>query len=81
MAVVAPVGVAAARDPIEVTGSSTVFPYSQALADQFANKTGKPVPVVKSVSTGGGFKAFCGGVEDNVDTIAVRGSGYSIGLD
>lgn len=62
VAIVASVGVAAARDQIKVTGSSTVFPYSQAAAEEFANKTGKPAPVVESVGTGGGFKAFCGGI-------------------
>lgn len=61
-------GVAVARDQIKVTGSSTVFPYSQAAAEEYANKTGKPAPVVESVGTGGGFKAFCGGVgEDFAD--------------
>ncbi|HHZ10712.1 MAG TPA: phosphate ABC transporter substrate-binding protein [Rhizobiales bacterium] len=55
-------GIAAARDQIKVTGSSTVFPYSQAVAEEYANKTGKPAPVVESVGTGGGFKAFCGGI-------------------
>ncbi|MEX0954133.1 MAG: substrate-binding domain-containing protein [Rhizobiaceae bacterium] len=62
VALAASVGVAAARDQIKVTGSSTVFPYSQAAAEEFANKTGKPAPVVESVGTGGGFKAFCGGI-------------------
>lgn len=60
--VLASAGVASARDQIKVTGSSTVFPYSQAAAEEFANKSGKPAPVVESVGTGGGFKAFCGGI-------------------
>ena len=61
-------GVAVARDQIKVTGSSTVFPYSQAAAEEYANKTGNPAPVVEFVGTGGGFKAFCGGVgEDFAD--------------
>jgi phosphate transport system substrate-binding protein len=61
-------GVAAARDQVKVVGSSTVFPYSQAAAEEFANKSGKPAPVVESTGTGGGFKAFCGGVgEDFAD--------------
>ncbi len=62
LVLVASMGAAVARDQIKVTGSSTVFPYSQAVAEEFANKTGKPAPVVESVGTGGGFKAFCGGV-------------------
>lgn len=62
VASVAFAGAAVARDQIKVTGSSTVFPYSQAAAEEFANKSGKPAPVVESVGTGGGFKAFCGGI-------------------
>lgn len=61
-ALVASVGYAAARDQIKIVGSSTVFPYSQAAAEEFANKTGKPAPVVESTGTGGGFKVFCGGI-------------------
>lgn len=53
---------AAARDQIRVVGSSTVFPFSQAVAEQFANKTGRPAPVVESTGTGGGMKIFCQGV-------------------
>ena len=55
-------GVAVARDQIKVVGSSTVFPYSQAAAEEYANKTGAAAPVVESTGTGGGFKAFCGGI-------------------
>ncbi|GLS39536.1 phosphate ABC transporter substrate-binding protein [Mesorhizobium tianshanense] len=62
LALAASAGYAAARDQIKIVGSSTVFPYSQAVAEEFANKTGKPAPVVESLGTGGGFKAFCGGV-------------------
>ena len=62
VASVAFAGAAAARDQIKIVGSSTVFPYTQAVAEEFANKTGKPAPVVESTGTGGGFKAFCGGV-------------------
>jgi phosphate transport system substrate-binding protein len=55
-------GQAAARDQIKIVGSSTVFPYSQAVAEEFANKSGMAAPVLESTGTGGGFKAFCGGV-------------------
>ncbi len=55
-------GVAHARDQIQVVGSSTVFPYSQAAAEQYANETGAAAPVVESTGTGGGMKIFCGGV-------------------
>jgi phosphate transport system substrate-binding protein len=55
-------GHAAARDQIRVVGSSTVFPYTQAVAEEFANLTGGPSPVVESTGTGGGMKIFCQGV-------------------
>lgn len=55
-------GSAAARDQIRIVGSSTVFPYSQAAAEEFANQSGAPAPIVESLGTGGGFQAFCGGI-------------------
>jgi len=55
-------GAAEARDQIRIVGSSTVFPYTQAVAEEFSNKTGKPAPVVESTGTGGGMKIFCGGI-------------------
>ncbi|MGE0500868.1 MAG: PstS family phosphate ABC transporter substrate-binding protein [Rhizobiaceae bacterium] len=62
LALAASAEVAVARDQIKVVGSSTVFPYSQAVAEEYANKTGNPAPVVESTGTGGGFKVFCGGI-------------------
>ncbi|MFN6978684.1 MAG: substrate-binding domain-containing protein [Gemmobacter sp.] len=56
---------AAARDQIRIVGSSTVFPYSQAVAEEFANQSGAPAPIVESTGTGGGFQAFCGGIGTN----------------
>jgi phosphate transport system substrate-binding protein len=57
-----------ARDQIKVVGSSTVFPYTQAVAEDFAKKTGSKSPVVESTGTGGGMKIFCQGVgEANPD--------------
>ena len=55
-------GAAHARDQISIVGSSTVFPYSQAAAEQYAVKTGRPAPVVESTGTGGGMKIFCQGI-------------------
>jgi phosphate transport system substrate-binding protein len=61
-------GAAVARDQIRIVGSSTVFPFTQAVAEQFANATGNPAPVVESTGTGGGMKIFCEGVgEDKAD--------------
>ena len=55
-------GAAVARDQIKITGSSTVFPYMQAAAEEYATATGAQAPVVESTGTGGGFKVFCGGI-------------------
>ncbi|QQZ30476.1 phosphate ABC transporter substrate-binding protein [Thiothrix subterranea] len=54
-------GVAQARDNIEIVGSSTVFPFSTAVAEQFAKKNGGAAPKVESTGTGGGMKLFCSG--------------------
>jgi len=51
-----------ARDRIQIVGSSTVFPYTQAVAEEFSMSTGMPAPVVESTGTGGGMKIFCQGV-------------------
>ena len=53
---------AQSRDQIRIVGSSTVFPYTQAVAEQFAGLTGSAAPVVESTGTGGGMQIFCGGV-------------------
>jgi phosphate transport system substrate-binding protein len=55
-------GNAAARDQIKIVGSSTVFPFSTAVAESFAKSTGNPTPVVESTGSGGGLKLFCAGV-------------------
>jgi phosphate transport system substrate-binding protein len=55
-------GAAQARDQIRIVGSSTVYPFATAVAEQFG-KSGKfKAPVVESTGTGGGFKLFCSGV-------------------
>ena len=59
---------AQARDQIRIVGSSTVFPFSTAVAEQFGQKSGMKTPVVESTGTGGGMKLFCGGLgEDTPD--------------
>jgi phosphate transport system substrate-binding protein len=55
-------GNAEARDQIRIVGSSTVFPFSSAAAEQFGQKSSFPAPVVESTGTGGGMKLFCAGV-------------------
>jgi len=48
---------------IAVSGSSTVYPISSAVAESFSADTGANVKV-ESVGTGGGFKAFAKGETD-----------------
>lgn len=58
---VASTSIAAARDQIRIVGSSTVYPFTTAVAEQFG-KAGNKTPVVESTGTGGGMKLFCAGV-------------------
>ncbi|MEM9223275.1 MAG: substrate-binding domain-containing protein [Pseudomonadota bacterium] len=60
---------AQSRDQIRIVGSSTVFPYTQAVSEEFANATGMEAPVVESTGTGGGMKIFCAGVGPNTPDI------------
>ena len=52
---------AQSRDNIQIVGSSTVFPFTTAVAERFG-QSGNPTPVVESTGTGGGMKLFCSGV-------------------
>ena len=45
---------------IRIVGSSTVYPFSTKVAQEFKNKTGYNV-VVESTGSGGGHKLFCAG--------------------
>jgi phosphate transport system substrate-binding protein len=65
LALVAVAGQAQARDQISIVGSSTVFPYTQAVAEQFAAMTGAPSPVVEGTGTGGGMQIFCQGIGES----------------
>lgn len=61
-------GIAEARDQIRIVGSSTVYPFTTAVAEQFGKTAGFKTPVVESTGTGGGMKLFCAGVgADNPD--------------
>lgn len=61
-AVVAGAAAAQGRDQIRIVGSSTVFPFSTAVAEQFGKTTDFATPVVESTGSGGGLKLFCAGV-------------------
>ena len=56
------VGAAQARDQIRIVGSSTVFPFSTTVAEEFGRSTQFKTPVVESTGSGGGLKLFCAGV-------------------
>ncbi len=49
---------------IRVVGSSTVYPFSTKVAQEFKNKTGLNV-IVESTGSGGGHKLFCEGNGEN----------------
>ncbi len=62
------IGAAEARDEIRIVGSSTVFPFSTTVAEQFGKSSSFATPVVESTGSGGGMKLFCAGVgEDHPD--------------
>jgi len=53
----------AGRDRISVVGSSTVYPFTTLVAEQFvAANPGIPAPVIESTGTGGGINLFCKGL-------------------
>jgi phosphate transport system substrate-binding protein len=59
-----------ARDQIRAVGSSTVYPFTTAVAEQFGKAGGGKTPVVESTGTGGGMKLFCAGVGEATPDIA-----------
>ncbi|MFM7050785.1 MAG: PstS family phosphate ABC transporter substrate-binding protein [Planctomycetota bacterium] len=55
------------KGAIKIDGSSTVYPITEAVAEEF-NKTASKVRVTVGISgTGGGFKRFCAGEIDIAD--------------
>jgi phosphate transport system substrate-binding protein len=53
---------------VKVDGSSTVFPISEAMAEEFQKASGGRVNVTVGISgTGGGFRRFCAGETDISD--------------
>jgi phosphate transport system substrate-binding protein len=71
LALAASAGYAAARDQIQVAGSSTVLPYAKIVAETFGETfTNFKTPVVESGGSGAGIKEFCKGVGENTIDIA-----------
>jgi phosphate transport system substrate-binding protein len=62
--------VAAARDNVQIAGSSTVLPYAAIVAEFFGENTDFPTPVVESGGSSAGLKRFCEGVGENTIDIA-----------
>lgn len=50
------------RDFISVVGSSTVFPFSTVVAENFGKSTNFNTPKIEATGSGGGFKLFCSGI-------------------
>ena len=51
------------RTQIRIVGSSTVYPFTTAVAEQFKRVWPQyPAPIVESTGTGGGIKLLCAGV-------------------
>lgn len=61
---------AAARDNVQVAGSSTVLPYASIVAEVFGENFDYPTPVVESGGSSAGLKRFCEGVGENTIDIA-----------
>ncbi|MDA7428961.1 substrate-binding domain-containing protein [Primorskyibacter aestuariivivens] len=61
---------AAARDNVQVAGSSTVLPYASIVAELFGDNTDFPTPVVESGGSSSGLKRFCEGVGENTIDVA-----------
>ncbi len=48
-------------DQLKIVGSSTVYPFTTAVAEEF-QRAGNRAPIVESTGTGAGIKLFCSGV-------------------
>jgi phosphate transport system substrate-binding protein len=59
-----------ARDSINIVGSSTVYPFTTTVAEQFGRGGKFKTPKVESTGTGGGIKLFCNGVGPQFPDVA-----------
>jgi phosphate transport system substrate-binding protein len=71
------VSVAAARDQVQITGSSTVLPYATIVAEAFGENFDFPTPVVEGGGSGAGRQKMCLGVGANTVDIANSSSRIS----
>jgi phosphate transport system substrate-binding protein len=70
-------GQAAARDQVQITGSSTVLPYATIVAEAFGENTEFATPVVEGGGSGAGRAKMCEGVGPNTVDIANSSSRIS----
>ena len=70
---------AAARDNVQVAGSSTVLPFASIVAEVFGDNTDFPTPVVESGGSSAGLARFCEGVGENTIDIANASRGIRDG--
>lgn len=61
---------ALARNQIRVVGSSTVFPFVTAAAEEFGRSAEFRTPIVEATGTGGGLKLFCSGLGPGLPDMA-----------
>ena len=55
-------GTVCAQELIQIDGSSTVYPITEAMAEEFQTESGGKSQITVGISgTGGGFKKFCRG--------------------
>ena len=69
-------GAAAARDTVQIAGSSTVLPYARIVAENFKEEFPEYKTVVESGGSSGGLKRFCEGV--GTEFIDIANSSRSI---
>jgi len=70
---------AAARDNVQVAGSSTVLPYASIVAEAFGDNTDFPTPVVESGGSSAGLARFCEGIGENTIDVANASRGIRDG--
>ena len=77
-------GEGAARQQIRIVGSSTVYPFTRAVAERFAQGNSTlGAPIVESTGTGAGMQLFCGGVgpqHPDIENASRRIKSSEIGL-
>src|SRR5688500_1900461 len=63
--------VAEARSQMRAVGSSTVYPFSKAVAERVARANPRlGTPIIESTGTGAGIKLFCAGVGERFADVA-----------